>query len=60
MKIEAGKELEFVRDRLSDIAHLADKTEPVDGDWEGYAKQLCRVISDQACEAKAALTLWNG
>ena len=57
MRIEAGKELEFVGHRLSDIEFLATKTEPVDGGWEGYAKQLRRMLAEQAREARAALAV---
>lgn len=57
MKIEAGKELEFIGHRLSDIAFLSEKTEPVDGDWEGYAKSLRRILSEQAHQASSALKI---
>lgn len=60
MKIEVGKEIEFVQRRLNDIVYLAEHTQPVDGDWEGYAKQLARMLAAQATEAKVALSLATG
>lgn len=56
LRIEVGKELEFVRHRLSDIVYLAEKTAPVDqADWEGYARALRNIIAGQAKKAITAL-----
>lgn len=57
MKIEVGKEVAFARHRLSDIIFLAENSRPVDGDWEGYAKQLARIVAENARDAKTALSV---
>lgn len=57
MKCEVGKEIEFAEHRLKDILFFAEKSRPVDGDWEGYAKQVCRLIADQANEALTVLAV---
>ena len=59
LRIEVGKEIEFARNRLSDIIYLADNTNPVHGDWEGYAKQLVQMLAEQARQAKQALAALN-
>lgn len=55
LRIEVGKEVEFARRRLSDIIYLAENSNPVNGDWEGYAKQLARMLAEQARQAQQAL-----
>ena len=61
MRLEAGKEKEFIGYRLSDIIYLAENTVPVDkNDWEGYAKSMCNLIAQQAREAQNALSVMNG
>lgn len=61
MRIEVGKELEFVRHRLRDIAYLAEQTAPIDkNDWETYAKSIGNLIAQQAQQALTALTLADG
>lgn len=61
MRIEIGKENQFLRHRLNDVIFLAEQTEPVDSryfgilDWEGYAKANNKFIAQQAREALAAL-----
>lgn len=60
MQIEVGKEVEFAGHRLSDIIYLVENTRPVDGDWEEYAKQLARMLADQARQAKSALAVIPG
>lgn len=61
MRMEAGKEKEFIGHRLSDILWLAEKTAPVDkNDWEGYAKSMCNLIARQAREAQTALQVMCG
>lgn len=55
--VAIGKEKEFVRYRLKDIIYLAEHTIPVDGDWEGYAKSICRILANQAREANQYLEL---
>jgi hypothetical protein len=57
---EVGKEKEFIVSRLRDIVFLAENTDPVEGDWEGYAKQCLRIIAEQAREAQKALALMQG
>lgn len=57
MSVEVGKEIEVARHRLSDIIFLAEKTEPVNGDWEGYARQMRRMIADSAKQATNLLAV---
>lgn len=61
MKVESGKEKEFIGYRLADIIYLAEKTAPVDdGDWKGYAESLRNLIARQAREAQNALAVMCG
>ena len=67
MKIEVGKEIEFAIHRLNDIEFFVRETQPVHSrffrmaDWEGYARDISKLIAEQAREAKAALSpLSNG
>ena len=57
MLLEAGKEKEFIGHRLTDIIFFAEKTEPVNGDWEGYAKELCKLVRQSAIDAQTALAV---
>lgn len=56
LRITVGKEVEFAVNRLSDIIYMSENTQPVNGDWEGYAKQLRDMLAEQARQAKQALT----
>lgn len=56
MKVEAGKEIEFVGYRLTDIVFLCENTAPVDEHgWEEYSKDLLRMIARSAREAQTAM-----
>lgn len=57
MRIDLGREVEFAQHRLSDILFFCEQSGPVDGDWEGYAVQVRRLIADQAREARTALAV---
>lgn len=57
MLLEAGKEREFIGHRLADLIFFAEKTQPVNDDWEGYAKQLCRMVASSARDAQIALAV---
>lgn len=57
MRVEAGNELEFAQHRLNDIVFFAERTEPVENDWESYAKQLRRMVAEHARDAISALKL---
>lgn len=57
LSIKVGSEKEFIGYRLADIIFLATETKPVDGDWEGYAKQCLRIIADQATKARTILSV---
>lgn len=56
LKIEVGKEREFAINRLSDIIYMSENSQPVNGDWEGYAKALRDMLAEHARQAKQALT----
>jgi hypothetical protein len=60
MRIEAGKELEFIGHRLVDVIFFAEKTEPVNGDLEGYMRECLKMIAQSARDAQTALTLLLG
>jgi hypothetical protein len=61
MRLEVGKEAEFIGHRLSDIIYIAEHTAPVDkSDWEGYARSMCKLIARQAREAQNALSVISG
>lgn len=56
--IEVGKELEFIRSRLRDIAYIAENSKPVnDGDWRDYARSMNTIIAKNAHQALTALHL---
>jgi hypothetical protein len=58
--IRVGTEMQFAKDRLRDIVYFAKNTQPTkDGDWEGYAKDVLRMIVNQAEQAEKALNLIN-
>lgn len=58
MAIEVGREREMLENRLIDVVFLAENTLPAkDGDWEGYAKSVLRIIADQARQAQKWLSL---
>jgi hypothetical protein len=49
---EVGKELDYVRNRLTDIRFLANSTKPVEGHtWEQYARALADAVAKQASDA---------
>lgn len=55
--IKDGSEVQFAKYRLSDIVYFATRTQPVDGNWEGYAKSVLKMIVNQAEQAEKALNL---
>lgn len=57
MRFETGREIEFAKHRLNDIVFFCEKTQPVDGDWESYAKQAMNMIASQARDAMSALRI---
>jgi len=57
MRVQEGRELDFIGYRLRDIVYLAEQTKPVNqDDWRGYAESILRIISNQARDAQVALT----
>jgi len=57
LSVQIGKEKEFIGHRLNDIIFLAEKTTPVENDWEGYAKACLHMIARQAREARTLLEI---
>lgn len=58
MAVEVGREREMLENRLTDVVFLAENTLPSkDGDWEGYAKSVLRIIADQGRQAQKWLSL---
>jgi hypothetical protein len=58
MRVQEGKEMDFIGHRLNDIIYLAENTRPVSQeDWQGYAQSMMRLIATQARQAQTALTV---
>jgi len=57
MRVQEGKEMDFIGYKLNDIIYLAEQTEPArQDDWQAYAQSILRIIAREARDAKAALT----